>query len=72
MSDGTRLAFLPGGWAGFHEYGGDLPDVTEALDSMMRDHASEIERVEMMKERWVLLVQKSSGSIHLTAKDFHQ
>jgi hypothetical protein len=39
---------------------------------MMRDHASEIERVEMMKERWALLHQKRSGSIHLTAKDFHQ
>jgi hypothetical protein len=72
MSDETRLAFLPGKWAGFHDHGGDLPEVTAALDSMMRDHASEIERVEMMKERWALLLQKRSGSIHLTAKDFHQ
>lgn len=63
---------LPGGWPGFHEYGGDLPEVTAALDSMMRDHASENERVEIMKQRWVLLVQKRSGSIHLTAKDCHQ
>ena len=39
---------------------------------MMRDHAAEIERVEIMKERWVLLVKKRSGSIDLTAKDFHQ
>jgi hypothetical protein len=63
---------LPGGWAGFHDYSGDLPEVTAALDSMMRDHASEIERVEIMKERWVLLVQKRSGSIDLTAQDVHQ
>jgi hypothetical protein len=63
---------LPGAWAGFHDYGGDLPEVTAALDSMMRDHAAEIERVEIMKERWVLLVKKRSGSIDLTAKDFHQ
>jgi hypothetical protein len=72
MSDGTRLAFPPGGRAGFHDYGGDLPKVTAALDSMMRGHASENERVEMMKQRWGLLVQKRSGSIHLTAKDSHQ
>jgi SAM-dependent methyltransferase len=63
---------LPGGWAGFHDYGGDLPEVTAALDSMMRDHASEIERVETMKERWVLLVKKRGSSIHLTVKDYHQ
>ena len=60
----------PGGWAGFHDYGGDLPEVTAALDSMMRDHASEIERVEIMKERWVLLVKKSSTN--LTLKDSQQ
>ena len=40
--------------------------------SKMHDHASEIERVEIMKERWVLLVQKRSSSIDLTAKEFHQ
>ncbi len=52
---------LPGGWAGFHDYGGDLPEVTAALDSMMHDHAAEIERVETMKERWVLLIKKRSA-----------
>ena len=62
----------PGGWAGFHDYGGDLPEVTAALNSMMHDHASEIERVETMKERWVLLFKKRSSSIDLTAKDSAQ
>ncbi len=62
---------LPGGWAGFHDYGGDLPDVTSALDAMMREHASERERVEVMEERWVLLVKKRVGSVDLTTKDPH-
>lgn len=63
---------LPGGWAGFHDYGGDLPEVTAALDSLMREHASEIERVEMMKERWVLLLKKRGDSTILTSKDSQQ
>jgi SAM-dependent methyltransferase len=63
---------LPGGWAGFHDYGGDLPEVTAALNLMMRDHASEIERIEIMKERWVLLVQKRSGSVSPTSKEPRQ
>ena len=63
---------LPGGWAGFHDYGGDLPEVTAALDAMMRDHAAEIERVETMQERWVLLVKKRGRSTNLTLKDSQQ
>jgi SAM-dependent methyltransferase len=63
---------LPGGWAGFHDYGGDLPEVTAALDSMMRDHTCEIERVETMKERWVLLVKKRCDLTNLTTKDSQQ
>lgn len=47
-----------GGWAAFHDYGGDLPDVTAALDSMLEQHRAEIGRVETVKERWILLVQK--------------
>ena len=49
---------LPGGWAGFHDYGGDLPDVTAALDSMLEQYAAEIGRVEKIEDRWILLVQK--------------
>ncbi len=49
---------VPGGWAGFHDYGGDLPDVTAALNSMMTEHDGEIRRVERIKKRWILLVQK--------------
>jgi SAM-dependent methyltransferase len=51
---------LPGGWAAFHDYGGDLPDVTAALDSMLGQYAAEIGRVEKIEDRWILLVQKRS------------
>jgi hypothetical protein len=49
---------VPGGWAGFHDYGGDLPRVTTVLDSMLAQYAGEIGRVEKVKDRWMLLVQK--------------
>jgi SAM-dependent methyltransferase len=51
----------PGGWAGFHDYGGDLPEVTAALDSLMAQHAAEIGRVEKVADRWILLIEKRKG-----------
>jgi hypothetical protein len=51
----------PGGWAGFHDYGGDLPEVTAMLDSMMARHAGEIRRVEKIADRWILLIEKRKG-----------
>ena len=50
----------PGGWAGFHDYGGDLPDVTEALDSMLAQHAAQIGRIEKIQDRFILLVEKKA------------
>jgi SAM-dependent methyltransferase len=38
-----RLA--PGGVAAFHDYGADLPGVTETLDACVERHAAEIDRV---------------------------
>jgi SAM-dependent methyltransferase len=52
----NRLA--PGGWAGFHDYGGDLPEVTAALDSMMAQYRAEIARVARVEDRWIVLLQK--------------
>ena len=49
-----------GGWAGFHDYGGDLPEVTAALDEMMAQYASQIGRVEKIKDRYILLVEKKA------------
>ena len=60
---------VPGGWAGFHDYGGDPPEVTAALDGMMQDHADQIERVERIPERWVLLVKKRAQAPDFTRKD---
>jgi SAM-dependent methyltransferase len=48
----------PGGWAGFHDYAGDFPEITTALNTMMTGHQPEIGRVERIKDRWILLVQK--------------
>ena len=49
-----------GGWAGFHDYGGDLPEVTAALDSMLAQHAAQIGRVEKIQDRLILLVEKKA------------
>ena len=50
----------PGGWAGFHDYGGDLPQVTATLDRLLHEYADEINAVETLPEKWLLLVQKIS------------
>jgi hypothetical protein len=52
----------PGGWAGFHDYGGDLPQVTSLLDRMLQEYAEEINVVETLPGKWLLLVQKISGA----------
>jgi SAM-dependent methyltransferase len=49
---------VPGGWAGFHDYCGDLPDVTSALNQKLAQHKDEIGRVETVPSRWMLLVEK--------------
>jgi SAM-dependent methyltransferase len=49
---------LPGGWAAFHNYAGDLPEVTATLNSLLTQYSAEIDRVERIKEKWVLLVRK--------------
>jgi SAM-dependent methyltransferase len=48
-----------GGWAGFHDYAGDLPQVTDTLNSLLTEYSAEIDRVERIKDKWVLLVRKS-------------
>ena len=53
---------LPGGWAGFHDYHGDLPDVTAVLDSLLAEHRDEIARTDTVPSRWILLVQKKPAA----------
>jgi SAM-dependent methyltransferase len=52
----------PGGWAGFHDYAGDLPQVTATLDRMLREYAGDIDRVETIPDQWLLLVHKRSAA----------
>jgi SAM-dependent methyltransferase len=49
---------LPGCWAGFHDYRGDLPGVTAVLDSLLAEHRDEIAQIDTVPSRWILLVQK--------------
>jgi hypothetical protein len=59
----------PEGWAGFHNYGDAFPEVTAALDSMLRKYGVEIETVETMEERSMLFVKKRASTRNPTAKD---
>jgi hypothetical protein len=49
---------VPGGVLGFHDYQGDLPQTTAAIDEELKSNASSIERIEKLPEKWVLLVFK--------------
>jgi hypothetical protein len=49
---------LAGGWAGFDAYAGGLPEVTAALNSLLTEYSGEIDRVERIKGKCVLLVRK--------------
>jgi hypothetical protein len=63
--DDFRLAWnhlVPGGWAAFHEYAGDFPEVTIALNAMLTEYSSEIDRVERIKDQRVLLIRKRRKS----------
>jgi Methyltransferase domain len=51
----------PGGIAAFHDYGGDLPGVTEALHACIGRHAGEIARV-WTRDPALLFVQRRRAS----------
>lgn len=51
------------GWVGFQNYAGDLPEVTNALNAMLTEHSAEIDRVERIKDKRVLLVRKRTARI---------
>jgi hypothetical protein len=54
-----RLA--PGGIAAFHDYGGDLPEVTETLHACVGRHAGEIARV-WTRDPLLLFVQRGPSA----------
>lgn len=51
----------PGGIAAFHDYGGDLPDVTRTLDACVDRHAGDIARV-WTREPTLLFVRRATGA----------
>jgi len=52
---------VPGGSVGFHDYGFDMPEVTEAVDGLIEEHKDEISEVHEIKDKHiVLLIKKTS------------
>jgi hypothetical protein len=49
---------VPGGVLGFHDYGSDLPKVTETIDELMGEHQEEIADTHEMKDRYIILLAK--------------
>ena len=49
---------VPGGSVGFHDYGFDLPEVTEAVDGLLGEHKDEIGEVHEIKEKHILILTK--------------
>jgi hypothetical protein len=61
VADEFRLVFkhlAPGGWAAFQGYAGESSEVTTALNTMLTEHSTAIDRVERIKAKQVLLVRK--------------
>jgi hypothetical protein len=55
----------PGGWLGLHDYGGDLPQTTGAIDSLISEHQHEIQTVARIPDKTAIFLQKigtASGS----------
>jgi predicted O-methyltransferase YrrM len=49
---------VPGGVIGFHDYQGDLPRTTRAIDELLESHRPHIESVEQIPECWTIFVFK--------------
>jgi hypothetical protein len=49
---------VSGGVVGLHDYGGDLPQTTRTIDDLIEANRHSIERVSMIKEKWVILLKK--------------
>ncbi len=50
-----------GEWTAFRPYAGNLPEITKTLNSLLTEYSAEIDRVERIKEKWVLLVKKRTA-----------
>ena len=49
---------VSGGAVGFHDYEGDLPPTTEAINKIMKEYEKEIMKIERFPERWSVFLFK--------------
>ncbi|MBE0480814.1 MAG: class I SAM-dependent methyltransferase [Dehalococcoidia bacterium] len=49
---------VPGGAVAFHDYGCELPEVTAAIDGLVERHRDEIENVEEIREKHIILLTR--------------
>ncbi len=56
-----RLA--PGGLLGLHDYGGDLPEVTRAIDQLIDRFGSQIESTNLAPKQWLIFLQKKAEPV---------
>ncbi len=54
---------VPGGIVGFHDYNFDLPQVTEAIDTLVKEHRDEASNIHEMKDKYILLLTKKNTSV---------
>lgn len=52
---------VDGGAVAMHDYGGDLPQVTESIDSILNDHAPEIKQIEKFQRQCFIIIEKLGG-----------
>ena len=52
---------VPGGSVGFHDYNFDLPEVTEAIDSLIYNHRDEISEVYEIKQSHIVILTRNKG-----------
>ena len=52
---------VPGGSVGLHDYNFDLPEVTEAVDSLIKEHKDEIANVHEMQEKHIIILTKKKN-----------
>lgn len=49
---------VAGGVVGFHDYGGDLPQTTIAIDELIEANQDSIKQVFQIREKWIILLTK--------------
>ena len=53
---------VPNGVLGFHDYNSELPEVTETINNLMAEHATEISQTHEIKEKHIILLTKKAST----------